>query len=168
MKLLIDDWRVRRLADARREMSLQFPGLGASPNFLARVSQTGDSFLHTSRAVPAGNNPASQRRIIKRTDNQRRVAVTGALKEADGAFPNCQPTVNHAGVTARGFRLVKVEPRDSKSSERRLFWRHSSNSNLSGLLFATANNLSGNQSINQGHMRFKLFSFFAFKTPFLG
>ena len=36
------------------------------------------------------------------------------IQEPNPSFWDCLATVNHAGVTARGFRLVKVEPRDSK------------------------------------------------------
>lgn len=180
MKTFCEILNVRRLASASCERpKFSFSGQGAIPqSFQARASLTRNSFSCTNRAVPAGNNPASQRRIIKRTDNQRRVEVTGALRycldsklacepleiealkidvrsrtlmrwcvvkihgdrqfrkrgerpvwnpdniqEADRDFSHCRPTVNHAGVTAIGFRLVKVEPRDSKSSERFPFWR---------------------------------------------
>ena len=52
-----------------------------------------------------------------RSDNQRLAVETGQLKESHASYWHCAASVSHAGVTARGFRLVKVEPRDSKSSE---------------------------------------------------
>ena len=70
-----------------------------------------------NRAIPAHNTCAPQRRMAKRIDNQRRVVETGTLKEECGSFCHGIPSVNHPCVKGRGFRLVKVEPRDSKSSE---------------------------------------------------
>jgi len=55
--------------------------------------------------------------VSARSDNQRLAVETGQLKESNPSFWDCLASVSHAGVTARGFRLVKVEPRDSKSSE---------------------------------------------------
>lgn len=74
---------VRRLADARDEKFLQFPGLGASPNFLARVSQTGDSFLHTIR-----------RSECVRSYNSRKLRGTplGDLRQADPATMTARPS----------------------------------------------------------------------------
>jgi hypothetical protein len=63
---------------------------------------------------------------------------TGALEEADGSFCHGLPSVCYAGVTARGCRLVKVEPRDTKSSEPRPKRNeYSSNRIPLGFLFAT-------------------------------
>lgn len=76
---------------------------------LGRASGT-RSFQNTNRAGSTVNATA-------RLDNQRCVVKTGALKEADGFLSHCRPSVNDTRVRVRGFRLVKVEPRRSKSSE---------------------------------------------------
>jgi len=76
-------------------------------------------FCPLNHAVRTHNACVSHRRIKhKRADNQRHLdSQTGVLKEAQGSFCHVASTLNHAGVTARGFRLVKVEPRDSENAE---------------------------------------------------
>jgi hypothetical protein len=128
---------VGRLACASQKKILEFPVRGQLPkSFPARASLTGKPLSQINRAGSTDNASA-------RPDNQRCVDETSALKDVAG-FGYLLRTVNHAGVTARGFRLVKVEPRDSKSSERFPFGQFLKRQKSKWFLFATASNPLGN------------------------
>lgn len=77
--------------------------------------------LRSNRAVPAGNAPASRRRVI-RTDNHGPVGSNRAGRLRVGAMTGrsfCVTTpsaVCHARVRARGLWLVASEPRDTSKA----------------------------------------------------
>ena len=125
----------------RVEIRFGFPVMGQSLRFPARVSMTGKLFFPPNRACPIANaaNRRDNQRLAVETGQlgcSLNAGVTGLIcgpcariveplgttrrqhsrntQEPNPSFWDCLATVNHAGVTARGFRLVKVEPRDSK------------------------------------------------------
>lgn len=132
---------IQRLGNASMKKVFSISGQGALPPIsLSPRYPDREPISQLDRAGSTDN-------ASSRPDNQRCVDETGALKDSTGSFCHSSRTVNHAGVTARGFRLVKVEPRDSKSSERFPFGQSSKRQKSMWFLFATGSNPLGHHQI---------------------